>query len=118
MAFFRPTSTAFIRHRKGRDVYGAPVLQRPYAVPVAAVTFRAGRERSSVRADSSASRGRAEEANADAVLLFPAGVSVANGDIVEFAGERLEVVRVQQRFDMQGSLDHLQVDLQLSQASV
>ena len=68
-------------------------------------------EKSSVRADTSASRGNANEITAAARLLFLPPVDIAMDDIVVIRGIKLKVVNKQTRFDVFGRHDHNQVDL-------
>lgn len=69
-----------------------------------------------VREDSSASQGRAEEYVNDVRLLFSPRDNVRLGDVIEVAafGEReqikIEVKRVHRRIDVEGRLHHVQVD--------
>jgi hypothetical protein len=68
-------------------------------------------EKSSVRADSSASRGFADEVTADARLLFKPKEDVQIGDKVTVASIELRVTAKFPRFDVMGRFDHIQVDL-------
>lgn len=68
-------------------------------------------EATSVRTDSSASRGASREIVADARLLFPQGSEVKIDDRVDVLGHSLKVVSVFPRQALGGRLDHYQVDL-------
>lgn len=93
------------------NLYG----QRGYAAPGAAlcqvVKLNAGAAKTSVRTDSSASRGSAEEFVADAVLLFPALYDVAVGTLVTIKGLTLEIKTIERRFTVAGDLDHYEAAL-------
>lgn len=67
-------------------------------------------EKSSVRADSSASRGFADEITTDARLLFLPTEDILVGDKVTVATIELRVTGKFPRFDVMGRHDHFQVD--------
>lgn len=92
------------------DVYGQPQLGEVIETRCSIVKLVSAREKTSVRADSSASRGNAVEIVADARLLFPVGSDIVNGDKVVVAGVSLRVDSVFPRHDIYGVLDHIQVD--------
>ncbi len=64
----------------------------------------------SVRADSSASRGRAEEEIGSARILFPKTAIIREGDIVQVEDEYIECTRIFPRRNVLGRIDHIQVD--------
>lgn len=68
-------------------------------------------ERTTVRADSSASRGNAEEMVADVVVLIePAALNKVNvDDVIRVAGSDYQVTLIRLRFSVLGHLDHIQV---------
>ena len=81
------------------------------------VHIREGAERTTVREDSSASRGRAEEYSHDARLMFMAREKVFVGDLVQVKafGEEsdiitVEIVRIQRRPDVSGRIHHIEAD--------
>lgn len=96
-----PTTTVF-----GEYTYG-PSYRQACAVTQNSLQVL----KSSVRADSSASRGRAEEEAGLMRLLLPADAPIKTGDIVHFDGEWVEATRVFYRHDVLGKIDHIQVDL-------
>ena len=109
---FIPNNHAFLRKAgKKRDIRGERTYQLPVRVPCAVVTLNLEIEKTSVRADSSGSRGRAEEEAGTARVLFPTYVKVAELDIVEVEGETLEIIQVNPRRDIAGKLDHYETDL-------
>ncbi|WP_155801877.1 hypothetical protein [Magnetospirillum molischianum] len=100
-----------IAKRAGNDRHGQPVYGEILPAHVGVVKFDVGADKTSVRSDSSASRGKGDEPQADARLLFPAwGVQPSVGDIVELQGARLRVQTVNPRLAVLGRLDHWQVD--------
>lgn len=97
---------------EGKDVYG----DRRYSANStnfgwAPVHLRDNLQDSSVRADSSASRGRADERVADVRILVEKFITPEKGDKIVLDGEPpLEVIRVQKRIDIRGQLHHWEVD--------
>ena len=78
-------------------------------VPCAVISLNLKIDKTSVRADSSGSRGRAEEDQGDAMLLFPASVEIQRNDIVACDGETLEAISIMPRRSVLGRLDHYEV---------
>lgn len=74
------------------------------------VKLAVGSEKTSVRTDSSASGGHADEIAADARILFRHDVSVAVDDMIEIFNYKLRVMSVFPRHDVTGRFDHYQVD--------
>jgi len=93
------------------DIYGRRIEGARRHERCGVVKLLVENGKTSVRADSSASRGNADEYVADAVLLFPATSQVQYGEKVEIAGFELKVSGVFPRFTVQGVLDHYQVEL-------
>lgn len=93
------------------DIHGKEVLGNGFPAKCAVVKLNAVSERTSVRTDSSASRGFGREIVADARLLFPTSTRVEIDDKVEIAGIKLTVLSKSPRFDVSGKIDHMQLDL-------
>lgn len=108
---FNPNNTCVLRKATATlDVRGERTYLPPKrGVPCAVVSLDLLIDKTSVRADSSGSRGRAEEQQGDALLLFPTYVTIANLDIVEVDGVTLEVISVFPRRNVLGQLDHFEV---------
>lgn len=100
-----------VRQDGGYDLYGQPLPGETIQTRCAVVKLIATVQKSSVRADSSASRGNAREIVADARLLFSPPIVPNIGDRVIVAGVDLRAVSVFPRFDVVGRLHHYQVDL-------
>ncbi|UUZ75524.1 hypothetical protein LP414_27800 [Polaromonas sp. P1(28)-13] len=66
-------------------------------------------EKTSVRADSSASRGNAMELLADLKILMTAKTKVGIDDILELDGYQFRVMGREPRRDVTGRLDHIEV---------
>ncbi|BBI61676.1 hypothetical protein HSBAA_29820 [Vreelandella sulfidaeris] len=70
-------------------------------------------EQTSVRADSSASRGRGQEVEANSIVLLPPTLPIAMGDLVEVMGYSFEVESIQPRLNIMGRHDHNEVGLKI-----
>ena len=108
---FIPNQTCQLTRISGvNDRYGEPIFLDPIdGVECALVKLEPVYQHTSVRADSSASRANAEEMTITAVMLFPAYVTVAQNDVIQFDGYRLEVKMVHPRHNVLGQLDHFEV---------
>lgn len=109
MPLFKPNLDCTISKPSGKNLYGEEVLSAPVNSRCAIIKLEITIEHSSVRADSSASRGAAREFQGSATLLFPASVSVQHDDLVEVAGHKLRVLGTFPRHNLQGVLDHYEV---------
>ena len=110
-----PQILATLQQPADFDLYGQASYQPKISVKVGVVRLRGSSVKSSVRADSSASRGRVDEAREDAVLLFEPHVLPMEGALVTIFAEpgfTLRVIGVEPRFTLSGKLAHYQVTLQ------
>lgn len=110
---FIPNLTCTIAKKTGYDSWGKPTYSAPVPATCSIIKLTEARDKTSVRTDSSASRGNAEEIKSDARLLFPASTSVNKEDVVEVLTFKLSVTSVFPRVDVPGNLDHWQVDAEL-----
>lgn len=108
---FLPNTFGHLSSREGRNRYAEPVFGEPKRVECAVVRLREGIKATSVRADSSASRGSAEEIVTDAKILFPQTVDAKIGDRFTIAGISLEIVSREIRIDVFGRVDHLECEM-------
>lgn len=109
---FRPnTSCLLIRRSLVRDLYGRTTYAAPVTTPCAVITYDLATHKTSVRADSSASGGRAEHLAGVVRFLFPKHVTIIRGDRVHKDGYTLEVIEVHPRRSVLGPIDHIEVDL-------
>lgn len=106
---FAPTSKVRVQKRDGNTIYGQPRLGAWTTENCVVLRLRRRTEKSSVRADSSASRGNAEETQVDAILLAPPKTAMKVNDIIEIRGMKLRVTGMEDRFDLLGKLDHVQI---------
>lgn len=108
---FRPNTFCFVSQRSGYDEWGRESYANRQRVQCSVVRLKISREKTSVRADSSASRGRGMEVKSDSIVLLPHHLSVKIGDKVEVMGHELEVDYVQPRLNIMGRHDHNEVGL-------
>lgn len=109
---FIPNATCRLyRHTNIKDLYGAYVFDAPVTVRCSVISLDLKVAKTSVRVDSSASRGRAEEEVGLATLLFLPNTQITEGDVVQVDGQVLEVIRLFPRRDVLGKVDHITVDL-------
>lgn len=113
MTILSPQIQARLYVHTGTDLYGEPSYRGPRVIGVGVVRLHMGSKITSVRADSSATRGGSSEQIADAVLLFEAKDAPNLSDRVEVSGFRLKVIGFQPRYDLMGNLAHWQVDLMI-----
>lgn len=114
---FEPNLLGKLESKIGRDVHGRGQFAPQRDCPFAAVNLAYGAQPTTVRADSSASRGAAEEIVAvRSKILVPTYVTIAIGDRFHFSGVNFEVKNMHPRHSVMGALDHFEVDLELSGA--
>lgn len=107
---FRPNLDCVLSRSSGKtDVYGQPLPATKVKERCAVITMNLKNEKSSVRADSSASRGAARELQADALILMGRNSKVAIDDVVEVEGIKIRVVGKFPRRNLNGQLDHYEV---------
>lgn len=109
----RPTTPCTVTPYRGADIHGEAIFGDPFAAACGVVKIASADDKTSVRADSSATRGYAEEVTVAGRLLFAPGVPVGRGDKIELLGMTVVVVKILPRIDLDGQLDHNQVDVQI-----
>lgn len=109
---FIPNTFANVFHRRGYNLYGEPHFDEPKRVPCAVVKLDIISDKTSVRTDSSASRGNANELLTETRLLFVAGQGVGLGDKVDFEGTLMVITQIFPRRNVNGEIDHLDCVLQ------
>ena len=108
---FIPNLTCSITKSDGGfDRYGQPIPGRTFTSKCSIVRLRVEDEKTSVRSDSSATRGMARENVADARLMFPANTDIEMGDRIDIQGVSLRTMSVFPRHAVSGKFDHYQVD--------
>ncbi|MEO9387053.1 MULTISPECIES: hypothetical protein [Chromobacterium] len=109
--FFPKNTCKITRLTQERDLFGkSKGVEKSWEAKCSVVRLLDGVGKSTVRADSSGSRGFAEEETLVGRLLLLPQADVQNEDIIEVVGRRMRVACVFPRFDVMGKLDHLQVD--------
>jgi hypothetical protein len=100
--------------KTARNIHGETVWADPIEVPCGVVHLKKTVQKSSVRTDSSASRGNAEEIVVSAKILFPVYVEIEQGDRFEIMGFRLEAINIEPRNNVRGEHDHNEADFRIS----
>lgn len=110
---FIPNTTGMLSRANGRDVYGQFQWSAPAQVRCAVVHLNKLIQKTSVRTDSSASRGNAEETIATAKILFPTSVAIGAEDKFEIQGFKMRVTAIEPRRSVLGKHDHNEVDFEI-----
>lgn len=98
-----------ITPKRGNDVYGMPIDGIIVKTRCAIVKMKQIAQHTTVRADSGATRGHADEAVIDAVLLLPKEREPVFDSVISVIGKTLRVSSVTPRFTVMGRLDHYEV---------
>ena len=106
---FRPNQTCRLQLSNGHDIYGQPKPATVVREGCAIVKLVQTATKTSVRADSSASRGNAEEVQAQSVILLPPSTRARIGDLIDVAGVQLKIESTLPRHDCQGRFDHVEI---------
>jgi hypothetical protein len=107
---FRPNLKCRIQLASGKnDVHGQPIPGRFVNERCAIVKLVISNEKSSVRADSSASRGNAMEMEATSVILLERTSQANIDDIIAVSGVKLRIMARHQRYDVAGRFDHFEI---------
>lgn len=116
MSTLRPRTPCTIsRKGQGFDRYGRENHAVKKRTKCAIIGFYNSAEKTSVRADSSASRGRADEQTADVRILLKPNEDITTGDIVEIqltGGQPIvmKVSKIFRRPDVEGVIHHIDVE--------
>ncbi|RWB95536.1 MAG: hypothetical protein EOQ56_27690 [Mesorhizobium sp.] len=111
---FRPNSVGKLSARAGRDLHGRPTyFPNGVDCPFSPVDLTQKTLKTSVRADSSATRGSADETVSTTVILIDKSMKPKNGDKFEFEGTSYEIVSTHPRKRVTGVLDHFECALQV-----
>ena len=109
---FIPNQIGLIERKSGRDIYGNAVLAPAVDCPFAVANAKRKSQKTTVRADSSASRGNAEEFVTDlGKILVPADHAINEGDFFSFDGVRYEISSKHIRRNTFGDHDHTECDI-------
>lgn len=106
---FRPNQRARYLARIGRDRHAREVYAEPVEIGVGIVSLGSAIQKTTVRSDSSGSRGAAEETATTGVFLVASTVTARRDDMIEFMGESYRILRAEPRFTSWGKLDHFEI---------
>lgn len=106
---FRPNLDCVVRQKAGNDVYGMPSYGNRKRERCAIVKKVLRNDKTSVRADSSASRGNARELEADVLILIAPKTTAEIDAILDVAGDRFRVMTKHGRYSISGELDHYEL---------
>lgn len=107
---FRPNQDCVILRSSGKtDVFGMPLPGQRVKERCSVIQLNIRNEKSSVRADTSASRGNARELQVDAKFLLTKTTKAEIDDVIEFGSESFRVAQKFPRHDTQGRLDHYEI---------
>lgn len=112
---FIPNNTCYIRRAGGVNRNGEKTFSPKESIRFGLVRFDLKVEDSTVRADSSATRGNVKEFHASGRILVPVSVKPNYGDIVIVEGRVFRIKEVEPRFNVLGFLDHYELDLARSE---
>lgn len=110
---FSPNQTGMMSRQASRDVHGRVNFGTAFECPFAVVNMLVSGQKTSVRADSSASRGAADEIAAQrAKILLPSYADPVIGDKFNFRLD-FRIISAHPRFSVSGDLDHWECDLEV-----
>jgi hypothetical protein len=109
---FLPNTTGSLRRLTGTNRYGEPAFAAAETVECGIVRLVPKDEKTSVRSDSSATRGTAEELVVQAKVLFPVAVAPKRGDFFVYMGVSMRITAAQPRIAVNGRHDHWECDLE------
>ena len=111
---FTPNLVGLIQRRIGYDIHGQSILSEETTCQFAVVNAKRQQEKTSVRADSSASRGMADEITTGLGRILVAkheGIEI--GDIFSFDGDSYDVKSKHVRRSVFGEIDHYECDIEV-----
>jgi hypothetical protein len=107
---FTPNATAvWLKKAPRRTLTGGEIFEAPRPIAIGIVELADAAAPTTVRADSSASRGAADQRISDAKILIPPAFAISIGDVLKVDGINLEIASVQPRRSVFGKLDHREV---------
>lgn len=113
---FIPNRSCILRKKmKEYDAYGQARFSQPVSIRFALVRFDTKVEDTTVRADSSATRGNVKEAQSSGRILIDKRHKPATGDLVTFNDRVFRIKEVEPRYNVLGALDHYECDLEKSE---
>ena len=110
---FNPNNTCVIIKNTGYNMYGESQRKERITEPCALLNAETAIKKSSVRADSSASRGNAQEMIADYWLILLPTTCAEEDDLVEINGVQAKIFKLVPRFSLYGEHDHTEALCQM-----
>lgn len=99
-----------VKSRTGNNGFGEAVYSAPRQAKCAVLKLEKARQHSTVRADSSGTRGHAEEYIAEGRLLMKKNDPIKVDDYIEVNGLTLRVLSVRPRYNVFSKIDHLEIE--------
>jgi len=107
---FRPnTAGILMRKLPRRDIHGREIFAPGEPVSISIVHLADQVVETSVRADSSATRGAADMNALQAKILIGPLVKISRGDVLVVRGRHIEVESVHDRLDVMGRAHHQEI---------
>ena len=111
---FNPNTTCVLIKNTGYNAYGEQTYSKePITEPCALLDAKRSMKKSSVRADSSASRGNAQEITADFWLILLPTTEAEIDDLIEIHGTRVKIIDLIPRYGLDGHHDHTEAMCQM-----
>ena len=111
---FTPNMVGQIQRAIGNDIHGRALFSPATPCQFAVVNAKRQQEKTSVRADSSASRGSADEITTGlGRILVAKHQSIEIGDVFTFDGDSYDVNSKHVRRSVFGEIDHFECDLEV-----
>lgn len=111
---FIPNTRAYwLKKADKRTLTGKDSFSAPRLIPLSIVSIKDTSAPTSVRADSSGSRGAAEQHEAAAKVLIPPQFAIQRGDVLRIADMKVQITTIEPRRDIFGKLDHNEVDCEI-----
>jgi hypothetical protein len=105
--------TCTVEKVTGFTINGEPKFGSPTREPIAVIRLARMMTRTTVRADSSSSRGHGDEKTAQSKVLL-SGETIADlGDRLVVLGAQLRIIEMRPRLDISGYVDHYETDCEL-----
>lgn len=109
MPIFTPKNRCTVIKNGGTNLYGLPKPGIRVGERCSIVKLLISNEKSSVRADSSASRGNAMEMEADGIFLMSTNTKAGVDDLIEIGTNQLRVMGIHARYNAAGVLHHYEI---------
>lgn len=93
------------------DDFGDPIYESSGVIKFSVIKLKSECSQTSIRADKSGSKSRADEVIQDGRILVDPKSEFSMGDIFIISNQKWKVSSITPKYDMVGLLDHFQVDL-------